>query len=181
MGTATIPMVPIGAVSPDASRVLAAFLACSVLHLQSSHFATTDIPMTAFMVALWFALGIAEARARTAPRRRPRIWRRHLVKTGGFVLGVIDLPTVFLPGRRRSAADTMGTLGRRGVPILSVWLSSSCSIPVWRYFESSSLIRIGSLILNGVTKPSGRAVRGYRPSGSVLVYESAVVGDWSSA
>ena len=64
MGTATIPMVyAIGArLGGRVAGVLAAFfLACSVLHLQSSHFATTDIPMTFFcVVALWFAMGIAE-------------------------------------------------------------------------------------------------------------------------
>jgi hypothetical protein len=63
-GTATI-LVTYAIAARVAGRVaglLAAFfLACAVLHLRDSHFATTDMPMVFFcMVTLWCAIRVAE-------------------------------------------------------------------------------------------------------------------------
>ena len=144
MGTATIPMVyAIGArLGGRVAGALAAFfLACSVLHLQSSHFATTDIPMTFFcVVALWFAMGIAER-----PGLGPLLGAglafggAILCKyTGGFVLGVIGLAYVISPSRPKtftSLTPWVRWAARGTIPIL-VGLAIFLVLDplVWKYF-----------------------------------------------
>ena len=63
-GTATIVVVYAIAtrIAGRVAGLLAAFfLACAVLHLRDSHFATTDMPMVFFcMVTVWWSLRVAE-------------------------------------------------------------------------------------------------------------------------
>src|SRR4029079_18128957 len=105
---ATIPLVyAIGArLSGRIGGILAAlFLACSVLHIQSSHFATTDIPMTFFCVlTLWCALRIAEGATLARLVAAGLAFGAAILSkyAGAFVLGVVGVAYVLSPSRPKT-------------------------------------------------------------------------------
>jgi 4-amino-4-deoxy-L-arabinose transferase-like glycosyltransferase len=165
IGTATIPLVYALGVQLGgrvAGLLAAFFLACSVLHLQSSHFGTTDIPMTFFCVlALWYSLRIVD---------RPGIWplvgaglafgAAILCKyAGGFVLGVIGLAYVLSPSRPRTLMPLTSWIhwAARGlIPIAVGCLLFLALDPlVWKYFGKfrSDIKEWVTDPLTGVTKP----------------------------
>jgi 4-amino-4-deoxy-L-arabinose transferase-like glycosyltransferase len=169
IGTATIPLVyAIGArLAGRAGGLLAAFfLACSVLHLQSSHFATTDIPMTFFSVlALWFALRIAE-RPGLGPLVAAglAVGAATLCKyTGAFVLGVVGFAYLLSPSRPRTLPTSLQAwkswlrwVAQGMIPVV-VGLATFLLLDplVWRYFRKfkSDMKDWVTDPLTGVTKP----------------------------
>jgi 4-amino-4-deoxy-L-arabinose transferase-like glycosyltransferase len=164
-GTATI-LVVYAIAARIAGRVAglfaAFFLACAVLHLRDSHFATTDMPMVFFcVVALWFSLRIVE--------------RGDLVSligagasvgaavackyTGAFALGVVGV-AYFLaprrPGDFRAIAPWAIWVLRGTVPIIVAVVTFFVLDPLVLQYPDKFLSDFREQITNpltGVTKP----------------------------
>ncbi len=107
-GTATIPLA-YAAAERIAGRVAgllsAALLACAVLHLRDSHFATTDVAVTFFCVlTLWLALRLVERGDWGSLVGSGLAFAGAILckYSGAFVLGVIGIAYVMAPGRPAS-------------------------------------------------------------------------------
>jgi 4-amino-4-deoxy-L-arabinose transferase-like glycosyltransferase len=105
LGTLTIPIAyAIGTrISGRRAGLLgAALLACSVLHLRDSHFATTDISVTFFCaLTLWLSLRLADRGDWLSLIGCGAAFGLTIVTkySGAFVLGVVGIAYVMAPGR----------------------------------------------------------------------------------
>lgn len=105
LGTLTIPITYAAATRVAGRRaglIAAALLACSVLHLRDSHFATTDVSVTFFCaLTLWLALRLADrgdwlSLVLCGVSVGLTIVTKY---SGAFVLGVVGLAYFMAPGR----------------------------------------------------------------------------------
>lgn len=105
LGTLTIPVTYAIATRISGRRaglISAALLACSVLHLRDSHFATTDVSVTFFCaVTLWLALKLAERDTWPLLIACGVSFGLTIVTkySGAFVLGVVGLAYAMAPSR----------------------------------------------------------------------------------
>ena len=165
LGTATIPLAYAIAARVGgrlAGLLSAFFLACAVLHVQSSHFATTDVAMAFFCVlTLWCALRVAErGDVASLVGAGLAFGGAILCKySGGFVLGVVGLAYLLAP-QRPSTMKPVGPWVRwvaRGViPIVVGFALFFVLDPlVWKYFAKfqSDIKEWVTDPLTGVIKP----------------------------
>jgi 4-amino-4-deoxy-L-arabinose transferase-like glycosyltransferase len=131
------------------------FLACAVLHLRDSHFATTDIAMAFFCtLTLWFAMRVAErGHVGSLVGAGLGFGGAILCKyTGVFVLGIVGLAYLLSPQRPRALKPITRwmTWALRGViPIVvGVGLFLVLDPLVWKYFA-----KFQSDIKEWVTEP----------------------------
>jgi hypothetical protein len=164
-GTATIPVTYVIArrlAGRLAGLLAAALLACSVIHLRDSHFASTDASLAfACALALLAAMHVAEhGRVRSLVAAGVAFGAAVLFKyTGAFVLGVIGIAYLIAPGR----PATIGPLGawarwalRGTIPIVvgvgTFLLLDPLVVQHWDKFQSDVKTWVVDPI-TGVTRP----------------------------
>jgi 4-amino-4-deoxy-L-arabinose transferase-like glycosyltransferase len=144
IGTATVPVVYAitARVYGRLAGLLAAFfLACAVVHVQSSHFATTDVAMAFFCaLALWCSIRLVERTdIATLVGAGLAFAGAILCKySGGFVLGVVGLAYLLGPSRPtklKPVAPWTVWLARGTIPIVVGFATFLALDPlVWSYF-----------------------------------------------
>ncbi len=164
-GTATI-LVAYAIASRVAGRVaglLAAFfLACAVLHLRDSHFATTDMPMVFFcMVTVWWSLRLVErgdwvSLIGAGASVGAAIAAKY---TGLISLGVVGVAYLLAPGRPdrfRPLIPWIGWASRGVVPIVVAVVTFFALHPLVLRFPRKFLLDFRQQVtepLTGVTTP----------------------------
>ena len=143
--------------------VLAAFfLACAVLHIQESHFATTNLPMTFFcVVALWFSIRIVERGDLASLMGAGVAFGAAILSkyTGAFTLGVIGFAYLLSPRRPRALKPATAWAGwaTRGIIPIVVGLATFLLLdPLVLKYRAKFLSDIKEQVtdpLTGVTKP----------------------------
>ena len=143
--------------------VLAAFfLACAVLHIQESHFATTNLPMTFFCVlALWFSIRIVERGDLASLMGAGFAFGAAILSkyTGAFTLGVIGFAYLLSPRRPRALKPVGAWAGWavRGIVPIVVGLATFLVLdPLVLKYRDKFLADIKEQVtdpLTGVTKP----------------------------
>jgi 4-amino-4-deoxy-L-arabinose transferase-like glycosyltransferase len=164
-GTATIPVVYVIAqriAGRLAGLLAAALLACSVIHLRDSHFASTDVSLTfACTLALLAALHIAErGSVRSLVAAGVAFAGAVLFKySGAFVLGVIGVAYLVAPGRPAGVRPLGAWIrwGARGtIPIVvgvaTFLLLDPLVIQYWDKFQSDVKTWVVDPI-TGATRP----------------------------
>ena len=143
--------------------VLAAFfLACSVLHIQESHFATTNLGMTSFcVVALWFSIRIVERGDMASLVGAGVAFGAAILSkyTGAFTLGVIGFAYLLSPTRPKTFQPVTAWMGwaLRGIVPIVVGLATFFVLdPLVLRYWAKFLADIKEQVidpLSGVTKP----------------------------
>jgi hypothetical protein len=138
------------------------FLACAVLHIQESHFATTNLPMTFFcVVALWFSIRIAERGDLMSLVGAGFAFGAAILAkyTGAFTLGVIGFAYLLAPTRPRSLKPVAAwlTWAARGIIPIVVGVATFLALdPLVLRHRAKFLSDIKEQVtdpLTGVTKP----------------------------
>ena len=140
----------------------AALLAFAVLHIQESHFATTNLPMTFFcVVALWFSIRIVERGDTTSLVGAGLAFGAAILSkyTGAFTLGVIGFAYLLSPRRPRALKPVTAWAGwaARGIVPIVVGLATFLLLdPLVLKYRDKFLSDIKEQVtdpLTGVTKP----------------------------
>ena len=164
-GTATI-LIAYAIAARIAGRVaglLAAFfLACAVLHLRDSHFATTDMPMVFFcMAAVWWSLRVAErgdwmSLVGAGASVGAAVASKY---TGLIALGVVGIAYILSPRRPRHVRPLMpwAVWTVRGmVPIVVAIATFFLLDPLVLWYPDKFLLDFREQVtdpLTGVTRP----------------------------
>ena len=164
-GTLTIPAVYAIAkhLYGRLAGVLAAcFLAFAVLHIQESHFATTNMAMTFFcVVALWFSVRVVERGDMISLVGAGLAFGAAILSkyTGAFSLGVIGFAYLLSPQRPRTLQPVKAWVGwalRGIVPIIVGVATFLLFDPLVLRYRDKFLADIKEQVtdpLTGVTKP----------------------------
>ncbi len=145
-----------------AGVIAAFFLACSVLHIQESHFATTNLGMTFFcMLALWFSIRIVERGDMKSLVAAGGAFGAAILSkyTGAFALGVIGFAYLLAPNRPQALKPVTAWLAwaLRGIVPIVVGLATFFALdPLVLRHRAKFLADVKEQItdpLTGVTKP----------------------------
>lgn len=145
-----------------AGLMAAFFLACAVVHIQESHFATTNLSMTFFCVlALWFSIRIVERGDwRSLVGAGAAFGFAILSKyTGAFTLGFIGLAYLLAPSRPNTLRPAIAWVrwALRGVVPIVVGVATFLVLdPLVLKYRDKFLADIKEQVtdpLTGVTKP----------------------------